>query len=188
MYTSILPDHMSVHWCLMTSEWSIISSGTDITNSFEPPCEYWKLNPGPLQKQQALLTALGVWKLTLALLKEQCALSQNHWANTSGPKEKLQTFKLSLIARICISSTWEDEAGQWVLFRSAWPCETQNTTLKLPQVVLTSIYGIAWASTSIRPQTWWIIKGGRTPSPELQSVEDIAFAPSQCWGDQTEQP
>lgn len=35
----------------------IRSSGTGITDRCQLPCEFWDLNPGPLEKQSVLLTA-----------------------------------------------------------------------------------------------------------------------------------
>lgn len=58
---SVLPACKSLHhrydWCLQRAEEGITSSGTGVTDSWEPPCGYWKSNLCPLEEQPFLLTS-----------------------------------------------------------------------------------------------------------------------------------
>ena len=57
----VLPAWMSVHhmhaWCPSRPEEGIRCPGTEVTDCWKQPCVCWDLNPGPLQKEQGLLTA-----------------------------------------------------------------------------------------------------------------------------------
>lgn len=52
MYMSALPVFISVYhvhgWCQIP--WEELKTAVN-----QPPCEYWGLNPGPLQEQQVIL-------------------------------------------------------------------------------------------------------------------------------------
>jgi hypothetical protein len=58
MCTGVLPARMSVyHLCnTLGSQKSVESSGTGVTDSCEPPCGCWELNPEPLEEQPVFLT------------------------------------------------------------------------------------------------------------------------------------
>lgn len=43
--------------CLQRTEDDLGFPGSGVTYSCEPPCQCWKLNPGPLQEQQMCLTS-----------------------------------------------------------------------------------------------------------------------------------
>lgn len=45
--------------CLVSpeSEGGVRAPGTGVIDSWEPPCGFWELNPGPLQEQRVLLLA-----------------------------------------------------------------------------------------------------------------------------------
>lgn len=43
--------------CLWNPKEGNGSPGTGVTASYETPCGYWEVNPGPPQKQQVLLTS-----------------------------------------------------------------------------------------------------------------------------------
>lgn len=45
-----------LHACICAIYVSIGSSETGIMDGYEPACGFWKLNPGPLQEHQVLLT------------------------------------------------------------------------------------------------------------------------------------
>lgn len=46
-----------LHACIWTMQMPVGSPGTGVTDGSEPPCEWWELNPHPLQEQLVLLTA-----------------------------------------------------------------------------------------------------------------------------------
>ena len=52
----ILVACMYAAWCLdpMETRKGMVSPGTGITDSCEPPCGRWELNPGPLEEQPVL--------------------------------------------------------------------------------------------------------------------------------------
>ena len=57
---NILPAHMCEHhisaWLPPRSEEVTGSLGTDITDGYQLPCEFWELDPGTLKEQWLLLT------------------------------------------------------------------------------------------------------------------------------------
>ena len=45
-------------WCLQRPEEGTEFPGTGVTDGWEPLCEFWELNPGPLKEQPVLLSHL----------------------------------------------------------------------------------------------------------------------------------
>lgn len=54
-FAYLFPHECIWAWSTWRSEEGVRSLGTRVIDGWEPPCECWKSNPGPLQEQGMLL-------------------------------------------------------------------------------------------------------------------------------------
>ena len=93
--------HASLHYMFASCPWRpeqvVVSSGT-IKDGYESPCEYWRLIPGPLEKQPILLSTEPYYlKETLYGL-----LQASHWEIFSKFNPKYISLSLNKPDTFCL--------------------------------------------------------------------------------------